>query len=217
LASDLLPTNATDLEKSLAGAASIINDIPLDIASLWNPATCPAPLLPWLAWALSADVWSATWSDATKREYLAHAIEDQRRKGTPASVQSVLASFDSLLYIVEWFQQNPHADPYTFEVMLPLIDGTGVAGGPRVTATFAREIVAAVNMAKPVRAHFELVQTLATIAAAIPVAAADTMIYARLPRAGTDADGSVPWTDLLQDENGEPLTDDSGGFLDGTA
>jgi phage tail P2-like protein len=217
LASELLPSNATDLEKSLAGAASVINDIPLDIASVWNPATCPSALLPWLAWALSADVWSASWSDAQKRSYLAHTIDDQRRKGSRASVQSLLWTFDSLLTIVEWFEQNPTADPYTFEVILPLIDGAGTAGGQRVSAEFAREIVAAVNMAKPVRAHFDLVQTLATIATTVPVAAADTMIYARLPKAGTTADGSVPWANLLQDQNGEPLTDDSGGFLDGTA
>lgn len=30
---------------------------PVSIRELWNPDTCPANLLPWLAWSFSVDRW----------------------------------------------------------------------------------------------------------------------------------------------------------------
>lgn len=213
----LLPPNATTLERSLAGVAETINEIPLDISSLWNPVTCPIELLPWLAWALSTDNWSASWSDEQKRAAVANAIEDQRHKGTRHTVQSVLTNFDALLTLVEWFEQTPAADPYTFEVHLPLIDADGVAGGVRVTAAFAREIISAVTIAKPVRAHFDLLQVLNLAGKCAPVAAIQATGYRRLQFASADADPSIGWTDLLQTETGEPLTDDFGETFDGSA
>lgn len=217
MASNLLPPNATTLERSLAGVAEIINEIPLDIASLWNPQTCAAELLPWLAWALSTDNWSPGWSNAQKRAAVASAIEDQRHKGTRHTVQSVLSHFDSLLTLVEWFEQTPAADPYTFEVRLSLIDADGVAGGDRVSAAFAREIVQAVSAAKPVRAHFILVQQLELIGTPSPFAAVQATGYRRLEFDTSDGDSGIPWSDLLQTETGEPITDNFGETFDGSA
>ena len=42
----LLPPNATALERALASVIARISDVPVPIGDLWNPARCPAPLLP---------------------------------------------------------------------------------------------------------------------------------------------------------------------------
>jgi P2-related tail formation protein len=52
-AGSLLPPNVSGLERALEQASARVGDIPVPIDPLWNPATCPARLLPWLAWALS--------------------------------------------------------------------------------------------------------------------------------------------------------------------
>ena len=77
----LLPPNATPFERALEDAASIMADVPVEIATLWNPATCPAQFLPWLGWGLSIDFWDAEWTEAEKRQAIAGTIEAQRRKG----------------------------------------------------------------------------------------------------------------------------------------
>lgn len=217
MADNLLPSNASPLERDMAGAAKAVNALPFDIQSVWSPTRCPVALLPWLAWSLSIDQWGSDWSDAQKRSAVASAIDDQRHKGTRLSVERVLARFDSLLYLVEWFEATPNLDPYTFEVRLPLIDGGGVVGGDRVTAEFARAIVRDVTSTKPVRAHFELVQELALSMPLGLVAAAQATGYRRLETDTVNAGDTTPWTDLIQDENGEPLEDDSGGTVDGSA
>lgn len=218
MAPDLLPPNSTKLEKAFAGAIDArVASIPFDLGALWNPATCPPEHLPWLAWGLSIDRWSSAWSDAEKRGAVAMAIEEQRHKGTRYSVEQVLQSYDDLIQLVEWFQTTPRMAPRTFEVRLPLINADGVAGGTRVSAEFARQIVADVIATKPASAHFALVQQLDMTVLLAPISAAQTAFYVRLGPSDTDADASVPWGDLLTDQNGEPLTDDFGGFLDGSA
>ncbi|MEG3182126.1 phage tail protein I [Sphingomonas sp. LT1P40] len=218
---DLLPPGSTNLERALSRVGARIGDMPVDVATLWNPATCPIDLLPWLAWTLSIDRWNADWSDAEKRAAVADAIAVQRRKGTRLAVEQVLESFCSLLELVEWFEATPQLDPYTFEVRLPLIGPDGAAGGERVTAAFARQIIADVTRAKPVRAHFTLVQQLDLIGLPAPIGTINTTAYRRLDAAATDSpagfDPEIEWGALLQDENGEPLQDDTGGFIDGTA
>ncbi|CAN5695337.1 phage tail protein I [soil metagenome] len=214
---DLLPPNATPLEHGLAGATARIDAIPVDVSTLWDPWACPLALLPWLAWSFSVDGWDPEWTEEQKRAAVAGAIELQRHKGTRWSVEQVLASFDDLLQLVEWFEATPRLDPHVFEVRLPLIDGDGVAGGARVSAAFARAIVADVIKVKPVREHLVLVQQLELVGLPQPFAVAQATGYRRLDLGAGDADPEVPWDDLLQDENGEPLTDDAGNFIDGSA
>src|SRR5205085_11795608 len=115
----LLPPNSTRLERSLEGATARLGDVPAPIKELWNPATCPLELLPWLAWALSTDRWETHWTEAEKRAAVATAIEQQRKKGTPASIDQVLASFDELLKLTEWFEMSPQGEPHPFTVTLP--------------------------------------------------------------------------------------------------
>lgn len=78
----LLPPNATPLERALASVLARISDVPVPIADLWNPARCPAPLLPWLAWTLSVDEWDSGWPEEVQREVIAASVDIHRHKGT---------------------------------------------------------------------------------------------------------------------------------------
>lgn len=78
----LLPNNATSLERAIALAAARVSGIPVPIGDFWSPDSCPAALLPWLAWALSADDWDSGWPDEVKRNVIRASIEVHRHKGT---------------------------------------------------------------------------------------------------------------------------------------
>lgn len=90
----LLPPNATATERALEGAlAARLQALqPKVLATLWNPATCPASALPWLAWQLSVDDWDEDWSESVKRAVIAASIDIHRRKGTVAAVRQAIAA-----------------------------------------------------------------------------------------------------------------------------
>lgn len=87
----LLPPNATALERALASVIARISDVPVPIGDLWNPARCPAPLLPWLAWALSVDEWDSSWTEDVQRAVIAASVEIHRHKGSLWSVRQALS------------------------------------------------------------------------------------------------------------------------------
>lgn len=212
----ILPANATPLERALEQVVGRVADVPVSIGALWNPETCPVDLLPWLAWALSADRWNPEWSEDQKRAAVASAIVVQRTKGTPASVKTILASFDSLLTLTEWFEAVPVGDPYTFSVNLPLVTPDGATGGPRTTAAFADAIIHDVILAKPARAHFRLLQTLEAACSLGPIAAAQTAGFVRPDCAANQTDATdATWNTYLTTESGEPLQlEDGSAFLE---
>ncbi|RRO05118.1 phage tail protein I, partial [Pectobacterium aquaticum] len=47
----LLPVGSSALEVAAATACAEITRVPVPLRQLWNPDTCPAHLLPYLAWA----------------------------------------------------------------------------------------------------------------------------------------------------------------------
>lgn len=88
----LLPANATALERAAAAAGRF--DIPVALADLYNPATCPAAVLPWLAWAwhmTDAEGWALAATVEQQRNLLAESAELHRRKGTRWAVLTALA------------------------------------------------------------------------------------------------------------------------------
>ena len=131
----LLPPNATKLEKNLTALTRRAGDLPVDVGALWNPMTCPVQVLPWLAWSLSVDTWDTTWSEPTKRRYLAQALSIHRRKGTVASVRRALQSVIGHADIVEWFQPGYGANPqpYHFRVQIELTEAGLHDGVARAT------------------------------------------------------------------------------------
>lgn len=92
----LLPPNASALERAVEAACAAIGDIPVPLATLWDPWACPAPLLPWLAWAFSVDSWDASWSERTKRQVIDASYWVHKHKGTVGSIRRALiaAGFD---------------------------------------------------------------------------------------------------------------------------
>lgn len=85
----LLPANASKLERATSEATGRC-DPPAHVRTLWNAATCPAAVLPHLAWSLSVDEWDATWPTEFKRAAITEAPEIHARKGTPAAIRRTL-------------------------------------------------------------------------------------------------------------------------------
>lgn len=205
----ILPPNSLPLERALESVIAERFGIPVDVAALWNPQTCPAELLPWLAWGLSVDLWDADWSEAVKRAAIADAIPFQKRKGTPASLRLVLDRFDPLIRLVEWFDANPAMDPHRFRLELPLPDESDVTYDEALVAALLRDIAAV----KPVRSHMEAVFALTAATEAALVAAAQPATVSRLDMAA-DTDIEPAWATYLTTEIGEPILSQDGAFLE---
>lgn len=213
----LLPPNATPLERGLGAVAGDISGVQLPLAELWDPAACPMDILPWLAWALSVDVWNPAWSDGAKRDAVANSIAEHRIKGTRASVEATIARLDSLLEVVEWHEAGGTGVPHTFEIILPLVTAPGVApGGERATAAFAEALMRDIAQVKPLREHFRVVQQLVTGTLIGVQTALRAATFVRQDTLLT-IDTSQPWGDFLQCETGEPLQSEDGQFLEDVA
>jgi len=115
-----LPPNATRLEMAYAqsGTALLNQSIPID--ALWDAWRCPAAFLPFLAYALSVDVWDDNWDEVKKRRTIAEAPEYHRRKGTRAAVEQAASYTGRDLTIAEWHEFRPPARRGTFRVTLHL-------------------------------------------------------------------------------------------------
>lgn len=172
--SSLLPPNASALERNLETVTSRLSDTPVPLRDLWNPDTCPAELLPWLAWTLSLDAWQPYWTEAVKRARIREAINIQRHKGTAKSVKDVVASFGGSLAMTEWWQQSPPGTPHTFELLL------AIGASQPNTAEYQQDIVDAISRTKPVRSHFTLTAGLSAEGAVGLQGAARPITYARL-------------------------------------
>ena len=149
--SDLLPPNATDLEHAIADVCARIDEVPIIIRELWNPQTCPADLLPWLAWSFSVDDWDSSWSDQQKRDTIAAAIEVQQIKGTIGSVRSALAALGIDARVQEWFNQIPEGDPYTYKLLLE-------AYQTPVTQEGVAKVLQLIDTNKSLRSHMSVAE-----------------------------------------------------------
>lgn len=89
----LLPPNRAALEVALEQVTARTLD-PDTIATLWDPNTCPAALLPWMAWAYSVDEWDDEWSDDVKRWVVFESMTIHKMKGTPSSIRRVMDALD---------------------------------------------------------------------------------------------------------------------------
>jgi phage tail P2-like protein len=166
----LLPPNATPLETALAQTiANRIGGLTVPLRELWNPATCPLTLLPWLAWTLAADNWDSTWPESVKRARIASAIAIHRYKGTMQAVQDVITAYGGTV-------QLSIPAPFTFALLVAL----GTQSGTPPTAAYIDDVIADVTRAKGARDTFTFtVATNATAAIGV-IGAARAAIYARL-------------------------------------
>lgn len=111
----LLPPNASALERALADCAQLPQQ-PEIIATLWSSNTSPAPVLPWLAWALSVDQWDSTWAHTSQRQAIAQSVALHRKKGTAWAVEQALVPLGIEAHITAWFDATPSLPPYTFRL-----------------------------------------------------------------------------------------------------
>ena len=175
MSNDLLPPSATAQERAQSLAIARVSDVPLLVRESWNPQACPAALLPWLAWALSVDEWDTTWSEQEKRDVIESSLMIHRHKGTIGAVRRALTPLGYLVEVVEWFEETPVGDPYTFSVVM----GTG---SKPVTADLYDKAERIVLTYKNLRSHLKALTVKADVRGKIYAGAAlidglDTTIY----------------------------------------
>lgn len=144
---NLLPPNATELERNVANVNAVIADLPAPLRDLVNPDTCPARLLPWLASTLSVDAWNDAWTDAQKRAVIKASFLVHQRKGTVAAVRAALGAIDLGVTLTEWWQETPPATPHTFRLDVEITT-------KGITEQEIDFLDGQVNSVKPVRSHF---------------------------------------------------------------
>jgi len=91
----ILPSNATEWERNLASQVERLLGMSIPIEDLWNPHKCPVEFLPYLAWSVSADVWSTDWPEHRKRSVIADSLKLHGIKGTLASYEEHAKMVDS--------------------------------------------------------------------------------------------------------------------------
>jgi phage tail P2-like protein len=119
----LLPPNSTPLERALEAATDETTDVP--IRSIYNPDTCPVPLLPYLAWECSVDRWDESWAEAVKRAAIRASFYIHAHKGTIGAIRRVVEPLGYLIKIVEWWQKEPMGVPGTFALEVGVL-GQGI-------------------------------------------------------------------------------------------
>lgn len=208
LDASLLPPNATDSERAIEDAMRADVDLSA-IGTLWNPATCPAAVLPFLAWGLAIARWDPEWTEAEKRVAIADAIPFHRRKGTRAIVREVLDRFHPLLQVVEWWETSPRGAPHTFEIRAPAAD----IPASFLTADTAAAIIRDVASVKPVRSHFDFIQSLEAQGELWLAAGANPASFTRFDAIAAHNDSPI-WAAALLTEDGEPMQEEDGDILE---
>ncbi len=156
----LLPPNATALERAIERPSGRVDALPVPVDTVWSPETCPAALLPWLAWAFSVDTWNPAWSEKIKRQVIAQSFDVHRVKGTLGAVKRALAALDlDDVDVSEWFDYG--GDPYFFRVDVEL----STRG---LSDTEFTDIVAAIDGAKNVRSWLERLRVFLAVWSAVP-------------------------------------------------
>lgn len=142
--SRLLPVGSAPLEVAAARTCAELVRVPVPLRDLWNPATCPLNLLPYLAWAFSVDRWDQRWPEATKRSVVMNAHFIHRHKGTISALRRVVEPLGYLIDVREWWQLNE--TPGTFRLVVGVLE-TGI------TEEMYRELERLIADAKPVSRH----------------------------------------------------------------
>ena len=144
MSSALLPANSTPLERHLAEATH--RTMPVPIAEMWRPQSCPTHLLPYLAWARSVDRWDPAWSGAAKRGVIASAFYVHQHKGTIGALRRVVEPLGYLIEIVEWWERVPVGPAGTFSLKVGVLD-TGISDA------MYQELERLIDDAKPLSRH----------------------------------------------------------------
>lgn len=140
----LLPVGSSPLEVAAAAACAELTTMPVPLRELWNPATCPVNLLPYLAWAFSVDHWDEGWTEETKRNVVSSAFFVHRHKGTIGAIRRVVEPLGYLIKLREWWETN--AEPGTFSLDIGVLENG-------ITEEMYLEMERMIADAKPVSRH----------------------------------------------------------------
>ena len=150
----LLPPSATARERAIESVTARIAEVPVPLGALWNPDTCPAALLPWLAWALSVDNWDSRWDELVKRDVIRQSVMVHRTKGTRGALERALGALGVRIEVAEWFQTGGAAHTFT---LTALANAALASGNEEVLGRdFGAMVRRVVDAVKPVRSHYDL-------------------------------------------------------------
>jgi len=119
----LLPVGSSALEVAAADACAELENVQVPLRQLWDPLTCPAKFLPYLAWALSVDRWDENWPVATKRRVIQSTWFIHCHKGTIGAIRRVVEPLGYLINVTEWWETND--EPGTFRLDIGVLE-TGI-------------------------------------------------------------------------------------------
>ena len=129
---------------------------PAIIKQLHDPELCPIEFLPWLAYALSVDVWNDGWPEATKRAVCVNAREVHKHKGLAGGIEMALYALGVRLEIVEWWQTTPKGVPGTFDLTLWVNDNIMPHAEVLIGAELTRDLISVVDSSKRASLHYKL-------------------------------------------------------------
>jgi phage tail P2-like protein len=116
MSQSLLPPASSALERRLAEACSGISGLDVPLRDLWNPATCPARFLPYLAWSFSVDRWDEAWAESVKRRVVMDAFYIHQHKGTISAVRRVVEPFGFLIRVLEWWKTGEAPGTFRLDI-----------------------------------------------------------------------------------------------------
>lgn len=140
----LLPVGSSQLEVVAAEACARLQQLPVPLRTLWNPQTCPLPLLPYLAWAWSVDRWDQEWPEETRRAVVAASQFIHRRKGTISAIRRVVEPLGYVINVHEWWQTSE--PPGTFRLDIGVLESG-------IDEAMFNEMERLIGDAKPVSRH----------------------------------------------------------------
>lgn len=112
----LLPSTIGHLAQAFEEIAHTrIQAIEVPIEKMWRVDECPESLLPYLADALSCEIWDSDWPEEKKRKTLNSWLAIRARRGTPYAVKEALAQLGVEADIIESWQAS--GSPKTFDIV----------------------------------------------------------------------------------------------------
>ncbi|WP_052713191.1 phage tail protein I [Pseudoalteromonas rubra] len=153
MSESLLPNQATKLEQTLDRVAARIEQVPVPLATLWDPWHCPAHFLPWLADGLSVDSWDSRWPEQIQRQVIADSVPNHRIKGTVGAIKQSLSSLNVSVELHEWWQTG--GVPHSAELLALAHDNLDPQGNTLLTPKLQAQLWQNVAATKPCRSQIQ--------------------------------------------------------------
>lgn len=115
---NLLPRNATKLEKNIEQLGEKISLLPVPFVDLHRIKHCPVIHLPWLAWQHRVEYWQPEWNEQEKRNAIRQSQSFNAGRGTRSSISSLLGTVVDNFQLKAWYEFQPPHPPFTFVVMI---------------------------------------------------------------------------------------------------